>query len=114
MGMIVTGLDPNANIAVSNMSKLRTNLVGTLNYVGTYRPGNPSIGDVYTDIEHDTTYVYNGIEWAIVGSSYPKTKECIKTVCDNCGGRLPISRCDDSGLVECVYCSTIHQVWRFN
>lgn len=85
-------------------------------FMGTSKPKDPRIGDIFCDIIEGREYVYNNT-WICIGDyveedyeQQPKLK-LKKTICDCCGAKLPVSDYDRNGLVECRFCSTIHQAW---
>lgn len=87
-------------------------------YRGSLKPSSPQLGDVYDDLCLGVEYIYTGSEWlefakradSSTDSSNAKMK-LKKTICDCCGAKLPVSNYDRNGLVECRFCSTIHQAW---
>lgn len=85
-------------------------MVNNLNFCGTTPQDNPNVGDVYFDINKQSSYVWVENYKLLGGNSFLKTdflvnNKVIRTICNCCGASLPIKD-RTSRMVRCSYCGT--------
>ena len=96
--------------AMQDISNINISL--GFNFVGSQKPKNPKIGDIYHDLTDGCGYVYiSDDKWEQICADSKPTHVVKKTRCSTCGAILPVKNVDDNGLCECKYCKNIAYVW---
>ena len=66
-------------------------------FMGTSKPEDPRIGDIFYNTVEGREYVYNSSTWICLGNYTEEDHEpqpklrLKKTICDCCGAKLPVS-----------------------